>query len=315
MTTVDGTQSPENFLKQLSLTDGYRGQIDPNKKTADGYYPVAVDEETGYGVYAYLCSYKEIQDATALDTELGNLAYEQKKAGDEPVDSDLAALLKSTMKLTISAQKNESTAINVTSLVSLQDTISNYKADVIQLSDNIEIPADKSLTIPANTRVMVDLNGKTITCHSDRAIDALSGSSLTMINGNLVGPGSDTKTYGIYTTGAEVVMSEVDVKNFQYGIFMGDNVANNPLDSRVHIVNCEVDAGNYGIFINGNGIQSAQKTQLIIEESIVISGGIALTCNGSTDRAGTDIQIKKSTIKAHETQGNTARGHGIYHPQ
>ena len=316
-TTVDGTRSPEAFLQQLSLTDGYQGQIRPEEKTADGYYPVAVDKETGYGVYAYLCNYTEIQKATEYDTNLGILAYQQSEENGQENQQNATQekLPNSVMTLMISAQKNESKAVNVTSMDSLQQAITQTKADVIQLSDDIAIPADKTLTIPANSRTMLDLNGKTITCHSDRGIDALSGSSLTMINGDLVGPGTDTKTYGIYTTGAEVVMSGVNVKNFQYGVFMGDNVQDNPLDSRVHMVGCTVDAGNYAVFINGNGLQSAQRTQLIIEDSTVTSGGIALTSNGSADRSGTDIQILNSTVKAHETEGNTARGHGIYHPQ
>ncbi len=317
MTTVDGTRSPEAFLQQLSLTDGYQGQIKPEEKTADGYYPVAVDKETGYGVYAYLCNYTEIQKATEYDTNLGKLAYQQNEENgqENQLDADQEKPPKSIMTLTVSAQKNESKAVNVTNLDSLQQAIAQTKADVVQLSDDIAIPADKTLTIPANTRTMLDLNGKTITCHSDRGIDALSGSSLTMINGDLVGPGAETRTYGIYTTGAEVVMSGVDVSNFQYGVFMGDNVKDNPMDSRVHMVDCTVDAGNYAVFINGNGLQSAQRTQLIIEKSTVTSGGIALTSNGSADRAGTDIQILNSTVKAHETEGNAARGHGIYHPQ
>lgn len=316
MTTVDGTRSPEAFLQKLSQTDGYEGQINPAKKTSDGYYPVAVDEETGYGVYAYLCSHKEIQDATEYDTYLGKLAY-QLNVEQKELDKTQTDLLSSYMTLIISAQKNESTAVNVTRLNDLQQAITQSKADVIQLSEDIDIPADKSLTIPANTRTMLDLNGKTITCHSARAIDVLSGSSLTMINGNLVGPDASSKTYGVYTTGAEVIMSDVDISNFQYGVFMGDNVANNPLDSRVHMVGCKVEAGNYAVFANGNGIQSAQKSQLILEKCELSSNAIVLTSNGSADRAGTDIQIYDSTISAVKpaADAGVSRGIGIYHPQ
>ena len=81
------------------------------------------------------------------------------------------------------------------------------------------------------------------------------------------------------------------------------------------MVGCNIDAENYAVFINGNGVQSEQKSQLIIEQTTLTSGGIVLTCNGNADRAGTDIQVIDSTITAHETSGNQARGTAIYHPQ
>lgn len=306
LTTVDGTRSPEAFLRQLSLSDGYQGQIDTSKVTQDGYYPVDVDEN-GYGVYAYLCNYKEIQDATDYDTMLGGYASIPK----EKRTSDQQALLDYTITLVISAQKNENTVVNVTRLDTLQQAIAENKADVIQINDDISIPKDYTLSIPKNTRVMLDLNGKTITCNSDRAIDALSGSSLTMINGKLKGPATDAKTYGVCTTGAEVVMSNVEISGFQYGVFMGDHAANNPMDSRVHMVNCNVTAKNYAVFINGNGEQSAQKTQLILEKTTLQSDGLVLTGSGNADRRGTDIQILDCKI----IQTSEKPGTGIYHPQ
>lgn len=314
LTTVDGTRSPEAFLRELSKTDGYAGTIDTTKVTDDGYYPVAVDEN-GYGVYAYLCNYAEIQRATEFDTYLGELAYKKKVDPDSVKDVD-EKLFQFAVTLNISAQKNESKAVNVNRLDTLQDVITQKTADEIQLSDDISIPAGQSLVIPENTRVMLDLNGKTIHCASDKAIDGKPGSSLTIINGEITGPGSETKTYGVYTTGSEVVMSNVKVNNFQYGVFLGDHVKDNPMDSRVHMVDCTVDAGYYAVFVNGNGTQSTQKTQMLIERCTLTSGGMVLTSNGSADRAGTDIQIIDSTLTAYPADKETgARGHGIYHPQ
>ena len=54
--TIDGVLTPEEFLAELSKTDGYEGVIDTSKgPTCNNYYPVEVDAE-GYGVYAYLCN-------------------------------------------------------------------------------------------------------------------------------------------------------------------------------------------------------------------------------------------------------------------
>lgn len=315
--TVDGTNSPGAYMEIISQFDGYEGRMNREVQIG-GYYPVnSKNDKMEYGVYAYLCNYSEIEQATGYDTLLGNLAYEQNVKGNKLEEKD-AARLRHTATLNISAQQNESTAINVTSLSALQNTISTGKADVIQLSDNITIPSGESLTIPKNSRVMVDLNGNTITCQSDKAVNGEPGSSLTLLNGTVNGPGSDGTTYGVYTTGSEVVMSNVAVNDFRYGVYIGDQMVNNPLDSRIHMVGCTVDAGWYAVYINGNGSQSAQKTQLIIENTTLYGSGYAITGSGNTDRSGTDIQILNNSIisqKPNAGETSLKPGAAIFHPQ
>ena len=68
--TVDGIKTVNEFLRELSLTDGYDKTIDVTKKTANGYYPVSVNSE-GYGIWAYLCTYGEIQQNMLDDTNIG----------------------------------------------------------------------------------------------------------------------------------------------------------------------------------------------------------------------------------------------------
>jgi hypothetical protein len=318
--TVDGTISPEKYLVWLSKLDGYEGEINPENKRGD-YYVVDVDEETGYGVYAYLCNYSEIQAETRTDTEMGDLAYRLARQDETLTDAEKAKLRHKAI-LTLSAQKNESSTINVTTLSSLQNAITNGYADVVQLSSNITIPADSSLTIPENSEVMLDLNGHTISNVSGTAIKAEPGSSLTMINGSLVQNAQEQsstteKTYGIYATGAEVVMSKVDINDFRYGIYMGDNENSNELDSRVHMVGCNINAETYAVFISGNGQLSDQKSQLIIESSELSSTGIVITGNGDTSgkgRWGTDIQIINSKIFG-KMNDQGVYGGGIYQPQ
>jgi len=314
--TVDGTTDPYIYLWQLSKKDGYKGEIAAEDRLENGFYPVDVDDN-GYGVYAYMCNYTEIEMATQYDSELAELAY--RNAKEEPLTDAEQARLNHTAKLTISAQKDETTAINVNTLDALQNVITQGSADVIQLSSNITIPSGESLTIPRNSRVMVDMNGYTLSSTSGRAVDALPGSSLTMLNGALTGPGTDTATYGIYTIGAEVVMSDVDVSGFRYGVCIGDNADNNPLDSRVHMVGCKINADWYAVFISGNGLQSVQKSQLIVQNSTLSSNGIVITGSGNATgngRWGTDIQILNSEIvgkKANET--DKVWGTAIYQPQ
>lgn len=317
LSTVDGKKSLETFLSDLSKTDGYEGSIDPKNKTESGYYPVDVDPGTGYGIYAYLCSYPEIQVATTFDTDLGKLAYRQAK-GETLTDTEKEKLRYSA-KLSISAQKSESSTVNVSTLSGLENAMKENTADVIQLTGDLNIPANKSLVIPKDTRVMLDLNGHTITSSSTGiAIQAEPGSSVTMANGALIGPESeDLKTYGVKATGAEVVMSKMNISSFRYGIYLGDNEDENQLDSRIHMVGCNIDAKWYGAFISGNGSASQQKSQFIVENSTIRAGGYVITGNGSTDgngRWGTDIQIINSTLQAVESS-NGVLGTAIYHPQ
>ncbi|MBQ6718924.1 MAG: hypothetical protein IJN20_01055 [Oscillospiraceae bacterium] len=316
--TVDGKTDPYTYLRSISKTDGYEGEIQ-NNPLSNGYYPVDVDAKTEYGVYAYLCNYAEIQQATEYDTKLGKLAL-RKANNDTTLTAEDLAKLTHDMTLRISAQQNEAMSVTVDTLNALDTVLQQGTADVVQLSRDITIPDGQSLKIPSNSRVMVDLNQFTLKSSSGTAVQAEPGSSLTLINGTLEGPNTDTATYGINTTGAEVVMGDVDVKGFRYGVYLGDNRDLNALDSRVHMVGCTIDADYYAAFINGNGLLSTQKTQLIIEDSTLTSKGMVITGNGTSTgngRYGTDIQIMNSTLKQIPYEGETTLkpGAGIYQPQ
>ena len=310
--TVDGTTSLENFLYQISEHDGYEGEIEQDDKMDFGnYYAVDVDKN-GYGVYAYLCNYGEVMLATQYDTKLGNLA--DKKAKGESIEGADLALMTHTATLTLSAQKAEGNAIMVNTLGGLQSAIAQNQESFIQLTGDITLIEGESLTIPEDARVMLDLNGNQIIGTNKTAIKAQPGSSLTMLNGTLI-RGETTSTAqncAVYAVGAEVVMSDIDVKDFPYGIYVGDDDNNNELDSRVYMVDCNINAKSYAVFVSGNGVLSERKLQLVIEDCVLTSGSIVLTGNGDSSgngRWGTDIQIIRSTING----GTTATA--IYHPQ
>ena len=319
--TVNGQTSPEAYLYRISCNDGYPGVIDVANGPAFGnYYAVDVDEE-GYGVYAYLCSYTDIQQETAYDSYLGELAYQLSKDG-ELTDAEKNKLY-SKVTFTLSAQKNENTALNVGTLSSLQGAIDLGLADVVQLTSDIAIPGGQTLVIPKDSRIMLDLNGHTITDVEGTAIDAQPGSSLTMTNGKLVhekqeGSTSTETTRAIYTVGAEVVMKDVEIEGFQYGLYMVDNMDSNELDSRIHMVDSKIIAENYAVFISGNGLLSDQKTQLILENCDLESNSIVISGNGDTSgngRWGTDIQIINSRIHGRRADENSPYAGGIYQPQ
>lgn len=323
--TVDGKTSPQQFLAELALKDGYGDQFGVSNlvySDADKayFYKIDVDEDDN-GVYAYLCDYSDVQYHTQWDTALGELAYQYKKDPNS-LTAEQTASLRHVVTLNISAQRSESSVVNVSTLSSLNKAIAEGYADVIRLSGDITLSETSPLVIPANTRAMIDLNEKTITGTNTTGaiIYAQQGSSLTLMNGSIVGPGANTGAVrGIETVGSEVIMSNIKMSGFDQGVYMGDqNTVDgkaNELDSRVHMVGCTIDANWYGVYINGNGTNSAQKTQLIIDNSIVRGDGYGITGNGTstgTGRWGTDIQIINGSLVE---QSSTREGAGIYQPQ
>jgi len=310
--SVDGL-TPEAFLNKVFQTDGYPGNY-VGEPVAGGYYPVDIDPNTGYGVYAYLCSPSDVVMENDEDRKLGELAYKVEK--EEYVSEAEKKKLSSEAVLTISAQKNENTAVNVNTLNGLQAGIDQGMADLIQLGSDIHISSNNTLLIPSDSRVMVDLNGYTITSETGNAIKVQPGGHLTMLNGamNCPEPDPQTKECAVYATGAEVVLSKVDMTGYDYGVYVGDHDGGNLLDSRVHMVDCEINAASCAVFVSGNGLLSAQKSQLIVERCILKSDLLTICGNGTATgngQWGTDIQVIDS-----EVHGNVEKfASGIYQPQ
>ena len=307
--TVDGETTVEEFLRELSKTDGYEQDIDYGNPVDKGYYPVDVEKDTesedyGYGVYVYLYNYAEIEMATQYDTALGEAAAKAAEEGTAPESYPI--------QLNISAQKNDENVLFVSSLTALNTAIELDSGAVLQLTSDINITEEEPLVIPEGAQVMLDLNGHAIRSTSAKnTIEAEPGSSMTLINGDIIGSGSGT---AVYAVGAEVVMSNVKIEEFKNGIYVTDSDDSNALDSRVRIVSCELHTTSTTVFAAGNGLASVQKTQVVIEnsklysDSIVISGNGTATGNG---RWGTDIQIIGSEIVSDPNE----LGAGIYQPQ
>lgn len=301
--TVDGVRSPEEFLVDFSKTDGYTGEIDPTKMLETGYYPVDVDEN-GNGVYAYLCSYAEIQQNTAYDTALG----QGTATGELPPY---------TAKLMVSAQKSKNTVVNVSSLSGLTSAIELGAGDVIQLTGDITLNDDQVLAITAGQEIMLDLNGhKLITGDPDTIpIRVEEGGSLTMINGTLAYDNEldiPSNTYAMQFTGAEVVLSNVDLSGYEMGMRIADNSGTQGKDSAVRMVGCDWTTSGCTMLVYGNGTSSAPMTQLVIENSNLTSeSNFVISGNGNATHRGTDIQILNSTLISNPDYIYSA----IYHPQ
>lgn len=301
--SVNG-QSVEDFLAELSAHDGYEGQIDISKKLSDGYYPVDVDD-SGYGVYAYLYSYGEIEMATEFDTQLGIAAAQAAQSGGE-VEQYQAVL-------TISAQNHKTVVEDVATLEAMKAAIAEGKANVLQLTGDIVIADGETLEIPTGRQIALNLNQFTLIGQTaNTMIDVNEGATLTVYNGKLAGESSSTRA--IHVVGAEVNLSNVDISGFRQGVYVIDAESDQGLDSKVHLMDCSIKTTDTAVMVWGNGTLSDPLTQVVVESSTISSDANAISGNGTATGNGywgTDIQIIDSTV----TSNHSYAAAGIYHPQ
>ena len=282
--TVDGFKTVKSFLQEISANDGYEGTIDVSKKTANGYYPVYVNSD-GYGIWAYLCTFDEIQQNMQYDTEIG----EAEVSEAYPVE------------IYVTGSNSQTSAMEVSSKEMLTSVISSMSYANVKLTQNISL--DQALDIKGGSRVDIDLNGYTLTSVADKIINAEVGSKITLSNGVVSGNGNN---YGILANGAEIVLSNAVMQNVSEGIKITDHQNNINADSRVHIVDSEISAAEDALWIYGNNGDSETKTMIVVERSKLTGAAYAgILCNGSYK--GTDIQVLESVVKGYHT--------GIYHPQ
>ena len=285
LTTVDGTKTTSEFLSELSASDGYEGMIDPSKRTAMGYYPVSVDEN-GNGVWLYLCKRLEIVANTEEDTALGT--------AEPPVTC--------TAIVRITGWNVNADTVVVDSETKFREALSQSQNGIIQLSGDVTV--SEVLTMATGTRVMLDLNGHTLTSSAKNVFVAEPDSVLQIMNGAIRG-GSDTDT-AIRSVGADVTLSGVTVENVKNGVNVYDYEGAEPVDSRIHLVDSRVTASSIGVMIRGNGNTSAERTVVIVEGCEINGTGYA-GISGNGTYYGTDIRITDSTVSGFYT--------AVYHPQ
>lgn len=297
LATVNGVQTAQDFLVELSKNDGYAGTIDTTVIPENGYYPVKVDATTGRGVYAYLLNFSEIQQEMDTDTALG------AAAGTENAGTYVA-------NFTIYAENFSTTPVAVNTAEALSAALTSGTTPLIQLTQDIEL--SEALTLSAATDTILDLGGYTLTTNtSDPAITAPEGSSLAVTNGTLTG--AQGSGNGFTITGADVTLNDVVVEGYQTGFRVAD-YSGTGVDSTVKIIDSTVNATAYAVLAYGNGSVSEQTTKIIIEDSTLYGDAIAISGNGTitgTGRWGTDIQIINSTVGSNQSVGSNA----IYHPQ
>lgn len=291
LVTVDGSTSVMNFIKKLSKSDGYLGEVTTSFVTNGGkvFYPVSVDEN-GTGVWIYCCDLSEIEYENVVDTGLGNATQETSRRFQTTLN-----VLAEQKKLTVATVDNAEDFISA-----LNDDVHN----MIVLSEDITL--SQSVNIPANSEKIIDLSDKTISATSSNAINLQKGAAATIMNGTIMGNNANLIT----AVGADLALSSVTITDVSTAITVSDSSASGQ-DSRVNMVDCKISCTSHGIMVKGNGGLSKTSTCLNMENCEVIStGDFALVGNGTAGTNGnwgTNITVKNCTLQAKYS--------GIYHPQ
>lgn len=291
LVSIDGTVAVDEFLIELSKTDGYDGNINPDNKQ-NGWYPVVVDEDTGAGVWAYLCNYSEIEMATLWDTQQGELAA-QAKIEDSGVEAPTY-----TARLNISAEKSELTTTVVSTAAALKEAVTSPDTAVIRLAQNLSV---ETMDIPENKTLVLDLNGNTLTAAGAYLMTTNAGSNVTVLDGALK---ADSST-AIFAKGGEVTLSNVTADGVKRLVTVQDNYGDT--DSKIRLIGCTVNATESAVHLTGNGEVSERLTQLVVEDCTIYGDYMGIVGNGNSYSCGTDTTIINSTV-----EGKWA---GVYHPQ
>lgn len=265
--TIDGIIGVEEFLAGFSSADGYAGTIDVTQKTAGGFYPVSVKD--GYGVWAYLCDYSEIQKGISDDTSLG-----------------ITDAVLGKVNLLISGQNSREEGVLVYNEESLIASLSTPGVNIVTLNNDIELT--QPIVSDVSSIIMIDLDGNTITSSAESIVDVDSGGKIMLYNGAI--QGINETNDGITVRGGEVTLDKVSISNVAEGIVIFDHKDSNSLDSSVHLTDCNINAGLDGIWIYGNGAESEGLAKIVIENCNIVGENYAgVLCNGTY--YGTDIDI------------------------
>lgn len=334
LTTIDGVTTPEEYLYQISQNDGYAGTIGELDEMGDvvspnvgGYYPVAVTEdETGVqsGVWAYLCSYTEIERNTEYDTMLGTgvtaemlaepeSSGETEAAGEEPAEEaetsavdpaqepietgetggmESAAAVSAVVerpqyrvRITVSAQNTDVEKTEINTGSALLDQLSSAGSEQQVLQLVNNITLPNTLDLTGEQQVMIDLNGHTIFAASGLSTAVEVGEGSTLTLLNGVMEGNGGGEL-LHVVGGEVTLGGLEISNADRLITVEDNKGIRQMDSRVRIVNCTVDTLEETLYLRGNGSITEQMTQVIVENSSLKSGYIGIMGNGTDTGSG-----------------------------
>lgn len=287
----------DQFLYQLSASDGYQGVITPEEKPVvievggdettvmanHWYYPIDVDEE-GTGVWAYLCTSQEIEEGFAIDNQL--------------TKAETDASLSATIMLT--AVNIPANVHQVTSTEELKASLLDTStANVVALQNDVTL--SEPIQLQENAPKVIDLNGYSLVYSgAESMFDLSDGANLTLMNGGMQSEsGSGT---AIYAQGSDVTLSNVKITNFTRAVDIQDDtaIAEQVGDTTLRLTGCDVETEEISVMIRGNGTDTEANTKVIIEDCTIHSKGYAaIYGQGNATNAGTELVILNSTISGY----------------
>lgn len=275
--TIDGETTATAFLKKFSETDGYDDTIDISERTSDGYYTVSFNEETGYGVFAYLCTRDEIETGSRNDTEFGENTTQIGEA-----------------KLQIMGQNCRTDGVLATDEATFKEALSTPGLNMVTLAKDITLSSTIKLT--DSSQAVIDLAGHKITSTAANTFTVNDGGSLMLVGGEVDSGGKN----GISAMAGNVTLKDVTLTNVYEGIIVRDDKSEIDGDSVVSISGCTINAAEDGLLIHGNGSASEKNAVFVIDNSTIIGEKYSgIICNGGN--YGMDITVTNSTIKGYYT--------------
>jgi len=298
---VDKDTSAAAFLAEITANDGYAGAFTANQDNTLskegqpvapilGCYPV--DEENN--IWIYLCTKQEILRNTAWDTQYGINAQTQPQTFQ--------------VRISVTGQQLQQQTVTVADADSLRTALEENSGSMITLEQDVIL--DQPLVIPAGTQTMLNLNGNYLITTANTVFDVRSGGDLTVMDGSISGDPENTVAF--YSVGSSVTISNLQITDVKNAVVVADHTTERPQgeNSTIRIIGCDMQTQDVAVMISGDGTASQKTTAMVIQDTVISSGYIGISGNGSTGnpgRWGTDIQIVNSTV-----EGQYA---GIYHPQ
>lgn len=306
--TIDGEVTLDEFLVQLTETDGYPGSYgiydsglgdeDGHKiEAVDGYYPVLDDDDQK--IWIYLCTKDEIEANNRWDTAFGTLEE------NETAQQFFA-------RITVIGQQVVRDVETVSDPKDLNQLLQNTDGGIVRLESDMILSDETRITLEKGDNAILDLNGHEISYTGANPAFELNGANLTAMNGTIKCDAAQ-KNSAIYAVGSQVTMSNVVIQDAFRAFNVEDHktTEDEGANSNIRLVGCDITTQEVSIKINGDGYLSGGKTYLVVQDSKIKSTGYAgILGNGnSTDPGqwGTDIQVINSEVSGYYT--------AIYHPQ
>lgn len=310
--TVDGETDVYSYLAQITAEDGYEGAYSVVDEVlmygdeavtleASNCYPIDKDNK----IWIYLCTKAEIEANTVWDTLYGTTAESDKKSYQA--------------RISVTGEQLNQQVVTLDAEADLSEALNSNSGDIVRLSGSLTVAEPIAIGSAATETedavyvdALLDLNGCEINV-TDTNIESIfnvaEGSSVTIFNGDLSGS-AGSKTIGVKTVGSEVTLSNVNITDLNTGVRIEDN-ASNGANSTVIISDSNIVGSLSAVRINGDGANSSAMSQLVIQDSTLISKThSAIIGNGTAGengKWGTNIQVINSTLEGYYS--------AVYHPQ